>query len=109
MVPKRHGYYKTLTVNQYRSINTFEQVSNGFVMGPNSEKNVNMESSVPFLTPDTHPVLKRVDPVQVSLFRKDRERYEQEFSEKRKELPTLTLPPYTSCIDRTVHLSLIHI
>ena len=71
-------------------------------MGSSADDITNTTATVPLFKPVSHPVLKSVDPVQVSLFLKAREQYEQDVSEKQKELPTLTLAPYTSCIDRTL-------
>ena len=48
------------------------------------------ESSVPVFQPISHPVLRSVDPVKVSQFLRDRERYEIEVQERKKEVPTLT-------------------
>lgn len=50
----------------------------------------------------SHPVLTSIDPVKVSIFVKERERYELEVGQKKTGLPTLAVAPYTSFIDRTL-------
>ena len=69
-------------------------------MGSNGGDSADRTSAVSMFTPIAHPALRTVDPVDVSAFLKERERYELEILEKKKELPTLTFTPYTSCIDR---------
>lgn len=103
------GHYHHPLSKTNRLKETSQQVSSAPTMASNAKGKTNTASSVPLLKPVTQPVLKSVDPVQVSLFLKDREEYEQEVSEKRKELPTITLAPYTSCTDRTLfkHMVLV--
>jgi len=55
--------------------------------------------SVPVFVPVAAPILKSVDPVQVAVFLKDRDRYEREIASKQAEIPTLTVLPYTASID----------
>ena len=80
----RRGHYQAPPLKEKGSRATLEQVSSGSIMGSNSGSDTNTASSVPFFTPVTHPVFKSVEPVQVSLFPKDRERYEQEVLENGK-------------------------
>ncbi len=47
-------------------------------------------------------MLRSMDPVKVAAFLKERELYEIEVGEKRKEIPTLTVAPYTVSVDRTL-------
>ena len=58
--------------------------------------------AVTVFQPISYPFLRSLDPVKISIFLKERERYELEIAEKQIELPTLTAAPFTACIDRTL-------
>lgn len=64
--------------------------------GPNGNEAV---GAVTVFAPISHPVLKSVNPVSVSTFLRERERYEKQVDEKRAELPTLTPAEYKVSID----------
>lgn len=57
------------------------------------------EGVVGLFQPITHPVLKSVDPVKVHAFLRDRERYETEIAEKKKEVPSLSKASYKVSVD----------
>lgn len=57
------------------------------------------QASVPVFVPVAPPILYSVDPVQVTIFLKERERYEREVSSKQAEVPSLKVLPYTASID----------
>ncbi len=57
------------------------------------------EGAVTVFAPLTHPVLKAVDPVSVSTFLRERERYERQVDEKQSELPTLKAASYAVSVD----------
>lgn len=46
--------------------------------------------------------MRSLDPVKISSFIKERERYDLTIAEKKAELHTLTAAPYTVCIDRAL-------
>lgn len=56
--------------------------------------------AVTVFAPISHPILKSLDPVAVSKFIKERERYELEVEQKKAELPSLTAASYNVSIDR---------
>ena len=49
--------------------------------------------------PLSHPVLRGVDPVKVSQFWRDRQRYELEVVQKQKEVPSLSLASFNVSVD----------
>ena len=49
--------------------------------------------------PISHSVLRSVDPVKVVQVLRDREKYEIEVQEKKKEVPTLTTATYGVSVD----------
>lgn len=51
--------------------------------------------------------MRSVDPVQVTRFLKERERYELEVKTKKAEIPTLTALPYSASIDRSLLKNLV--
>lgn len=57
-------------------------------------------SASALFVPLQHPVLCSVDPVKVARFLKERERYEDEIAEKRKEVPTMTVASFKVSVDR---------
>ena len=58
-----------------------------------------MEKALTMFQPISHPVLHSVEPVKVSQFLRDRERYEIEVREKKKEVPTMTAATYRVSVD----------
>lgn len=64
-------------------------------------------SAVSLFAPKSHSVLTSIDPVKVSFFVKERERYELEIEQKKTKLPTLTVAPFTASIDRTLLKQLV--
>lgn len=64
--------------------------------------------SVAMFTPISPPVLRSIDPVDVAVFLKERERYEIEVESKSTEIPTMKAAPYTASIDRTLLKNLIY-
>lgn len=55
----------------------------------------------------TAPVLRSVDPIQVTLFFKERETYELEIEKKQSEVRTWQMTPYTASIHRSLLKRLI--
>lgn len=94
--------YNTPPQKPSKSCHASNRVGSASTRESKSDDSASRFTAVTMFTPVTHQFFKRVDPVKVSIFIKERERYELEAAKKQKELPTLTVSPYTSSIDRTL-------
>lgn len=65
-------------------------------------------SGATLFTPISAPILRSVDPVQVSHLLKERERYEVEVNAKKGEIRTISHLPYTASIDGSLLKSLFY-
>lgn len=66
-------------------------------------------ANVTVFAPLQVPVLRSVEPKLVAAFLKERERYELEITAKQAEVPTLSIAPWTSSIDRTLLKNLVYV
>jgi len=56
-------------------------------------------ASAVLFSPISHPVLRSIDPEKVAQFLRDREKYENEVTEKKKENPSITKASYKICVE----------
>ena len=84
----------------YRALATLQKAGmadNGSVASHKTGSN-----ALSVFQPISHPVLRNVDPVKVSHFLRERELYEREIDEKKKEVPGLSKATYKVSLDPTL-------
>jgi len=63
------------------------------------DEDASAASSAVVFAPISHPVLKSIDPEKVAHFLREREKYENEITEKKKENPSLTKASYKLSVE----------
>lgn len=90
---------------QRSSLDQQDEMSGSNEKAPND--GTGTAGAVTLFTPLTHPILTSVDPVPISKFIRERERYERQVQEKKAELQTLKAASYKVSIDADLLQTLV--
>lgn len=105
----RRKYNESAPPKSSKSQIKSKQVSSASDMDQRQNRDTSPTSSVSMFTTVTYLVLKSFDPVKVSTFVKERQRYELEVSEEQYKPSAVTLAPDISCINRNLlkHMAML--